>query len=448
MADFQPGASQIRSLPHTEAEVVIPPIPVSAIEGIAARFEVISIRVRHAALIAVLVGCAPARILAGEPPGQMTPNRALWPDSISSAAEFDRASRGEILAFAHALGESEKLSDDDLKDRLGVHGAVDITSIQRLRRKLWKILTGNYVMASAACAPHEAFCPTDSNPNDLRDEAEAFASAGIGPRYRSWFDDATQFQRSYLNELLRLAAVFPRFNSEVESLNDNEFAGWGLRDRHFLLSFDDGPTRGPGQPDPNAEDTDRTIEMLRDNQVNAVFFVMGQTFQARLQEKSAGAMKTLYSGLCVGDHGWVHKSHALWPQWQESISSTASLIKETLPESYVPAFRPPYGQRPSDSGPFFQRIGLKVVLWNIESHDWNDDLTADDVRQRVMSLMLLWRRGFILFHDVHARARVVVPQLISWLAHDGITWIDCHALNSYRSDLAAAPPGPNVMSGH
>ncbi|MGA7999599.1 MAG: polysaccharide deacetylase family protein, partial [Bradyrhizobium sp.] len=369
---------------------------------------------RQAALITILLCSAPARILAGEPPGQMTPNRALWPDSISSAAEFDLASRAEILAFAHALVESEKLNNDDLKARLRVGGAMDIASIQGLRRKLWKILAGNYAMASAACAAHEAFCPTNSNPNDLREKAEAFSSTSIEPRYGSWFDDATQFQRSYLDELLRLAAVFPRFNSEVESLNDNEFAGWGLRDRHFLLSFDDGPTRGPGHPEPNAEDTDRTIEMLRDNRVNALFFVMGKTFQERLQETSAGAMKALYSGLCVGDHGWVHKSHALWPQWQDSISSTASLIKETLPESYVPAFRPPYGQRPSDSGPFFRRLGLKVVLWNIESHDWNDDLTADDVRQRVMSLMLLWRRGFVLFHDVHPRARVVVPQLISW----------------------------------
>ena len=87
-----------------------------------------------------------------------------------------------------------------------------------------------------------------------------------------------------------------------------------------------------------------------------------------------------------------------------------------------------------------------MVLWNIESHDWDDSLTPDDVRQRVMSLMLLWRRGFILFHDVHPRARVVVPQLISWLARDGITWVDCHAITGYSSDLAVAPSRPNSAS--
>jgi peptidoglycan/xylan/chitin deacetylase (PgdA/CDA1 family) len=385
----------------------------------------IAIWIRQAALVAILVGAAPATTCADP---QVIPHRALWPDPINSAAEFDRASRAEILVFAHALAESETLNDQALKDRLGVE-TIDMTSIQRLQHKLWKILTGNYTIAAAGCSAEEAFCPTASEPDNMRHQAEAFANASVPPSYSSWFDDATRFHRSYLNELLRLAAVFPRFNSEVETFNDNELAGWQMPDRHFLLSFDDGPTRGPGRPEPNAEDTDRALDVLRINKVNAIFFVMGETFQARLKESSVEAMKTLYSGMCVGAHGWVHKSHANWPQWQDSITSTSKLIRDTLPESYVPAFRPPYGQRPPDSGPFFQKLGLKVVLWTIESHDWDNALTADDVQQRVMTLMLLWRRGFVLFHDVFERSRTVVPHLISWLANAGIVWTDCHEID-------------------
>jgi hypothetical protein len=47
----------------------------------------------------------------------------------------------------------------------------------------------------------------------------------------------------------------------------------------------------------------------------------------------------------------------------------------------------------------------------------------------VMSLMLLWRHGLILFHDFFPRAQKVVPDLAAWLAHDGIAWADCHAVN-------------------
>jgi peptidoglycan/xylan/chitin deacetylase (PgdA/CDA1 family) len=407
-------------------------------ERVIERIYVTSIWARKFALIAILLGVAPAKTFAAGP-GVMIPHRALWPDSINSTAEFDRASRAEILVFAHELAESDTLNEGALKDRLGVD-TIDITSIERLRGKLWKLLTGNYVLAAAGCASHDAFCPADVDPTQLRHEAEALSDANIEPRYRPWFDDATRFHRTYLDELLRLAATFPRLNSEVETLNDNELPGWGLHDRQFLLTFDDGPTRGLARPEPRAEDTDRTLEVLRSDRVNGVFFALGEAFQARLQDSSAEAMKTLYSGMCVGSHGWVHKSHETWPQWQDSITSSSKLIHDTLPESYVPAFRPPYGQRAPDSGPYFLGHGLKVVLWNIDSHDWDDGLSADDVEQRVMSLMLLWRRGFVLFHDFFPRARVVVPHLISWLAHDDVVWVDCHAINWSGNGLPAPAP--------
>ena len=255
----------------------------------------ISFRVRQAALIIMLLGCAPGAGFAGDLSREIIPHRALWPDPINSAAQFDRASRAEILIFAHVLAESETLSDQALQDRL--HGeTIDIPSIQRVRQKFWKRLSGNYAIAAAGCRAHEAFCPPASGPIDLHEQAEAFANAEIPPNYRLWSDDATRFYRAYLDDQLRLAAVFPRFDSEVETLNDNEWAGWKMQDRHFLLTFDDGPTL---QPAANAEDTDLTLDMLRNNEVNAVFSVMGGTFQARLRQSSAEAMKTLYSGMCV-----------------------------------------------------------------------------------------------------------------------------------------------------
>jgi peptidoglycan/xylan/chitin deacetylase (PgdA/CDA1 family) len=394
-------------------------------------------RLQRLALAAVLIGIAPVTTVAA-PSGVMIPHRALWPDPINSAAEFDRASRAEILVFAHALAGSETLDEKTLKHQLDVD-AVDAGSVQHVRQALWKILSGNYAMAAKGCVADEAFCPEGSAPGDLRHAAETFSSAGIAPRYQPWFDDATRFHLTYLNEMLRLAAVFPRANSEVETLNDNELPGWGMQDRHFLLSFDDGPTGVAQQQGPDAEDTDRTLDMLRRNRVNGVFFAIGKSFQARLRETSDAAMKTLYSGMCVGSHGWAHQSHETWPQWEDSVASSSRLLHDTLPEDYVPAFRPPYGQRLPDSGGYFRGAGLKVVLWNIDSHDWDDSLTADDVQQRTMSLMLLWRRGFILFHDFFPRARTVVPRLISWLAHDDVDWVDCHAIHWSGADPAGKP---------
>ena len=411
------------------------------------RIDVIPIRARNTvlsgiflgvvlsgvALLGVLkLGVVAATPSAAGPPKATIPHRALWPDPINSPAEFDRASRAEILVFAHELADSDALNERALKARLRVD-AVDMPSVERLRHRLWKRLTDNYVLASGGCAADEAFCPADSDPHRLQNEAKDFSSGQIQPRYQAWFEDATKFQRSYLDEMLLLAAVFPQRNSEVETFNDNEVTGWDLHDRQFLLSFDDGPTPTLAREAPdaknNAGNTDRTLEALRSHRLNGVFFTIGESFRERLSDTSTAAMENLYAGMCVGSHGWEHQSHATWPQWQQSVASSSKLVHDTLPDDYVPAFRPPYGQRPPDSGTYLSGHGLKLILWNIDSHDWDDNLTVSDVEQRVMSLMLLWRHGLILFHDFFPRAQKVVPDLAAWLAHDGIAWADCHAVN-------------------
>jgi peptidoglycan/xylan/chitin deacetylase (PgdA/CDA1 family) len=399
----------------------------------AAWIDIRSICARQILLTAILLAVAVTAPFAAGASEAIIPNRALWPDTIISPAEFDRASRAEILVFAHQLAESDALNEGALKQRLGLK-AVDIGSVERLRHRLWQRLTGNYVIASHSCVAGESFCAGDTDPNDLPEAAKAFFGAGIPPRYRPWFDDAVRFQRSYLDEQLRAAAEFPQHNSEVETFNDNELTGWDLPDRQFLLTFDDGPTHAPGDEAPDAGNTDRTLAVLRDVHINATFFTIGEPFAARLHESSNEAMQTLYTGMCVGSHGWVHESHAIMPRWQESVASSSKLIHDTLPQAYVSAFRPPYGQRPPDSGPYLKAHGERLILWNIDSHDWDDNLKVADVEQRVMSQMLLWRRGIILFHDFFPRAQKVVPHLVAWLAQDGVTWADCHAIDWSRRD--------------
>ena len=118
-------------------------------------------------LTAILWGIAAATPSAAGASGATIPHRALWPDSINSPAEFDRASRAEILVFALELTESDALDETALKSRPGFD-AVDMPSVERLRHKLWKLLSANYVLASRGCVADEAFCPGEIDPNNLR----------------------------------------------------------------------------------------------------------------------------------------------------------------------------------------------------------------------------------------------------------------------------------------
>jgi peptidoglycan/xylan/chitin deacetylase (PgdA/CDA1 family) len=251
----------------------------------------------------------------------------------------------------------------------------------------------------------------------FRVAARAF-DAAPAPAYAGWYEDARRFHHIYLDELLRLAALFPRVNSEIDTYSTQETLDGDLADRQFLISLDDGPTRAGG-------DTDDLLEVLRSHDLHPQYFVLGKSLKARERSTSAIALAQTYAGMCVGAHGWTHTSHSRRPDWKASVTDTLALIHADMPASYRPLFRPPYGQRRADSGPFFTAQGIRVVFWNIDSQDWNAKIHADQVRQRVLSLMLLWRHGIILFHDIHSKARVAIPWLLAQTRGSGVRWVDC-----------------------
>ena len=175
--------------------------------------------------------------------------------------------------------------------------------------------------------------------------------------------------------------------------------------------------------------------MLAANKKTAVFFVLGGNFENRLNETNAATLASIYQGQCVALHGWEHQSHETWTNWkdgrtwQTSVTDTEALLKTTFANTpgFLPLFRPPYGQRKADSGAFFQEHGLQVALWNLDSQDWNIQVDADDIINRMLTLMLIRRHGVLLFHDVHPKAKKAVPVIIEELGN-AVEWGDCHQI--------------------
>jgi len=372
--------------------------------------------------LALIVCAALAALGLSGPAGAVGPDnvaridRSLWPIPVQSEAAFDRASRAEILVAIGALHEFAEMDESGLISRLHVKSA-DTASVQKIAAKFSAILLKNYQLAAAACSTAEWPCPKAEGETDLLAAGKAL-SAGMPANFQPWFEAATQFHQVYMAEIMRLAAVFPRVSSEIDTYSDAERSGFELPDRHFLLTFDDGPTAKDGQ-------TDRLLAALHENHIHGAFFMLGERLEPRRKQTDPGALAALYEGQCTASHGWQHQSHQRWAEWQSSVTNTRDLIKETLPGTYRSWFRPPYGQRLSDSGAFFVQNGLQVVLWNIDSQDWNSKVSAMEVAQRVQSLMLLWRHGVILMHDVHAKAETAVPWLIGQNRADGVVWQDC-----------------------
>lgn len=342
----------------------------------------------------------------------------LWGRAINSPADFDRASRASILVYALALQDMQHFSDTEMLASFKIK-SINRASVEKWLIKEKELSLLNYRRAATSCAASDWTCIGDVATAEELLKKSAETNPRIPQNLLNWRANLIRFSRAYIAEQLRLAALFPKVSSEIDFFNDREWNGDFFADRHFLLSFDDGPTGTPGI-------TDETIEMLEVEKKSAVFFMLGEHLQQRLNKTDSESLANLYKNQCVALHGWEHQSHAKWDQWQESIKRTQGLLEATFPKHNIaPFFRPPYGQRKDDSGTFFQSQSLYVALWNLDSQDWNNHVTVNDIINRMITLMLIKRHGMLLFHDVHPKAKVALPQIFKAFGNS-IEWGDCH----------------------
>jgi len=206
-------------------------------------------------------------------------------------------------------------------------------------------------------------------------------------------------------------------SAEVLTFSGDERTGFELGDREFRLTFDDGPTAPGGA-------TDRLLDVLRAAGRSGTFYMLGERLAARRRQEAAEDLRHRFAGMGVASHGWKHESHQRLDTWPSSVSDTERILGETFGDLHRRLFRPPYGQRTADAGVILSRQGLGLVLWNIDSRDWSPALRAEEVAVRVVRLMLLWRRGIILFHDIHDRAREALPLIWRVTEASGVTWLD------------------------
>jgi peptidoglycan/xylan/chitin deacetylase (PgdA/CDA1 family) len=353
-------------------------------------------------------------------------DRAAWTLPLTDDGAFDLASRAELLSFAWELAALDGTTPAALAALVGVKH-VDADAVKRWTEQTRARLLASFASASASCAvpadaPRPAFC-LDEVPArfDALAAAAGPALAGGPAALSAWKAEAPRFWHAYALEQLRLAALFPQTTSEILPVGEHErLGGDEPQDKSFLLTFDDGPTAKGGN-------TDRTLALLQRSGQHGVFFLVGEALAAREQRDPPAALRALYAGQCVGSHGQRHQSHATDAKVRASLPGALDALAPVLPEGQVSVkfFRPPYGQRNPDVLATLAARGVTDMLWNIDSQDWQPAVTPAYAAGRVLSLMLVWRRGIVLFHDVHDKAAAALPTV--WKAVEGahVTFRDC-----------------------
>lgn len=159
----------------------------------------------------------------------------------------------------------------------------------------------------------------------------------------------------------------------------------GSRNRKAVaLTFDDGPT---------SEYTTRILDVLKDKNVKATFFLVGR----EVEKNPDIARRIVIEGHEIGNHTYRHFS--LIPRTKRGIrleidkaDKVITRVTGVKPEF----FRPPRGLYDSNVLRIVENYGYTMVLWTVSSEDWMPP-RAQKMEKRL--LKKIKEGSIILFHD-------------------------------------------------
>jgi peptidoglycan/xylan/chitin deacetylase (PgdA/CDA1 family) len=132
--------------------------------------------------------------------------------------------------------------------------------------------------------------------------------------------------------------------------------------KRLSLTFDDGPSE---------QFTGQVLDILREHQVPATFFVCGKN----VEEHPDLLRRIVAEGHAVGNHTYSHlfvyfKSRR---RMAEEIDRTQAIIEKVV--GFRPKiFRPPYGARWFGLIPTLLERGMHLILWSATGYDWRKDV--------------------------------------------------------------------------
>ena len=202
------------------------------------------------------------------------------------------------------------------------------------------------------------------------------------------------------------------------------------------LTFDDGPS-------PFDE---RLLQILKDNDAKATFFLIGNKVAAN----PAGAKGIAGAGMEIGNHTWEHPNMATLPA--EDIAAQFSKANDAITAATGRAptlYRPAGGLSTDAVRQTAATFGLSEILWDVISFDWANDANTAATRQLLMSQIK--PGSVVLFHDTYSSTVDLVYQFIPVLKANGYRMVTVGELLGSRapgSSYGSRENGPPVNELH
>ncbi len=209
--------------------------------------------------------------------------------------------------------------------------------------------------------------------------------------------------------------------------------GWGevvrgpLGVRKVALTFDAGAS---GLPTP------AILDSLHEAGVQATFFLTGQ-FSDSYPDL---VRRMAEEGHELANHSYTHPrfTEISAEEAEDQITRTEQRIRELTGLSTKPYFRFPYGARDSSLVRLVNSLGYLSVFWTVDSLDWEEGITPEQVRQRVVSAAV--PGAIILMHCGSPQEAQILSLVIEDLRNMGYEMVTLSELLAAGSETIEQPP--------
>lgn len=347
--------------------------------------------------------------------------RMLFEENREAIEELTRNAQASPEKIGELLGIVEKRPDLRDADKLAFREIID-----RLKAGLPK---GNAKLLARLDEDAKALAEIRAlYDKELEKIFGQTQTRGIAVRREAW-ESYVAFVRS----LYTREAILKEYEDALGSISEStrgkevvrkagplEITGFRLPKKTLVLTFDDGP---------DSLYTPAILDILAKYEVRSIFFQVGKNAGAVSKAKgketiiptkaAESTVRLLANGHLLGNHTY---SHALLTKLKdEKLEREIDLgerILESVSQTDVKLFRPPYGARNDAVLDTLKERNEKAFIWNVDSLDWSDPVPKS-IASRVVEQVEQQGKGVILMHDVHPQSVEALPLILEALKGKG-----------------------------
>ena len=201
---------------------------------------------------------------------------------------------------------------------------------------------------------------------------------------------------------------------------------------YIAMTFDDGP---------HPKNTPRLLTMLRERNIKATFYVIGQSVDLYPQI----LRNTVAEGHEIGNHSHTHRllSKLSDAEIRKELSSCRDAVARAA--GVQPrTMRPPYGgllQRQREW--VHAEYNYPTILWSVDPLDWKRP-GASVISSRILAGAS--SGGIVLAHDLHAQTVDAMPATLDALLRRGFKFVTVSQLLAMKTVAPAAAEAPVAPS--